>query len=155
MKNPWHVALALALAALCFLGFDLRGRIAQGGPAGRVATYTEFLDPQTADFASSAYDVGGARHLVMSLKILDAEGSGRSLNCTIESSTDRANWFTTERAFDQWLLAGHEQTISISRGYKDEEADVEGRFHRNVRANCVVAGTSPSFTVAFFTTGSP
>lgn len=150
--KAWHVCVALALAALCFLGGDFRGRIAQGGPAGRIATYTEHLDEQTTDFTSRSYDVAEARHLVMTVEAKVKSGTG-SCSCFIESSTDRVNWFETFTVFPALVSEGNAHTTQITKGYK--MGNVEGMFHRHVRVNCALIGTNPAYTISVYTTGSP
>lgn len=127
---------------------------AKGGPSGDVFTYTDNVGLKSASFTTKAYDVGEARHLVMTVDAVTVAGTTPTCDVTIETSTDRINWYPTGRAFAQITSVGHE-TIPITKGYKDEVADVEGLFHRHVRANCVIGGTTPTFSLAFYVTGSP
>ncbi len=130
-----------------------KGRIAQGGPAGRIASYTEHLDPKSTDFTSGAYDVAEARHLVVTVEMKAIVDAG---SCTgiIETSTDRENWFETLTVFPALVSTGNVHTNSITKGYK--RGAVEGQFHRHIRVRFFLAGEPlPTCTVSVYVTGSP
>lgn len=149
-KAPWGflttLAIGLALIALFQepLFGDKIGGTDVGGPSGRVTTWTEAIGAKTATFTTDGYDVKEAQRIVFTLDVTAASGTSPTCDCTIESSTDNANWYTTGTAFTQ-ATGVTSETKSITNG----------AFHRSVRANCVIAGTTPSFTTSFYLTGRP
>lgn len=149
LKNfPWEMLAGfcvIAVLAWVFLpafASDPFGGPDEAGSAGQVVTYTDPIGAKTASFQTSAYDLCSSTRLTAHLEATAVSGSSPTCDCVIESSTDGVNWFTTGTAYTTLTAKGSE--------IKSVQSDV---FHRNVRLNCTIGGTTPSFTLNAYATG--
>ena len=88
----------------------------------------------TTTFNSDSDDCEPFSFAVAYLDVTAASGTSPTLDITIEESIDGSTWFDSGFAFTQ-VTATEKQKLLID--------NLGGLFYR---ANCTIAGTSPSFT---------
>jgi len=100
-----------------------------------------FLEPtilasaaRTATVASQPINVEGCKTANIYLKSAAGTGTTPTLDVTIQDSPDGTNWYTVDTAFTQVTNAASTQVKRLTN------------FGKFLRVNCVIAGTSPSFT---------
>lgn len=87
---------------------------------------------KTANFVSSAVDLGSAVQVRLSLNVTVATGTTPSMTVTVEHSPDNSTWTS---------LGAFTAATAVSA-----QSKVLSGVHRYVRANAAVTGTTPSFT---------
>lgn len=88
--------------------------------------------PRTATFNSASIELGDLPTMCIDLTVSAASGTTPTLDVTIQTSKDNATWRT---------VASFAQKTGVST----ERKSFTG-CDRFVRANCVIGGTTPSFT---------
>jgi len=96
---------------------------------------------QTATFNSAAIDMSSSSQASFYLIVGTVTGTTPSLTVTLQDSPDGTNWFTLNTAFTAVVAS---TSLQVKR---------ETNMGRYVRANCVITGTTPSFTFSVLASG--
>lgn len=87
---------------------------------------------RTATFQSAALEIGDRGTACLTLDVTAVSGTAPTLDVAIETSADGTTWRALA-SFAQKTVAGSERKSFVG-------------CDRFIRANCTIAGTTPSFT---------
>jgi hypothetical protein len=129
----------IALAAFLLMGAKI-----QLGSGGDLWTNTESIVDQTADFTSTAHDLGGSDTCVMTIDCTEIGGGAPTLDVAIYSGTSRTKGYSTGVTFTRLTATGSE-----TKYVQDK------KFHQYIWAVADMGGTITTVDLRVDVTGKP